>query len=217
MVSHLEATSGSEAVKNLYLKSLRYVSYLSFMLSVGVILYAHDFVALWLTPEFGAAADVMRILAIGSAVFLPQIIGNAVLFGIGKHRYILYVVICEAASKIILALMLIKPYGLLGMAIASSVPQFILYLSLYPYFMARVLGISYMRLTGRVLGAGSVAAAMTVAIGIAMRFLLPPLSWFSFAFNIVVVLVILICVAWFIVEPADKNWLKQRIFSGLVP
>ena len=213
MVSHLEATSGSDAVKNLYLKSLRYVSYLSFMLSVGVILYAHDFVALWLTPEFGAAADVMRILAVGSAVFLPQIIGNAVLFGIGKHRYILYVVTCEAAAKIILALMLIKPYGLLGMAIASAVPQFILYLSLYPYFMARVLNRSYLELLGRCLRPGLLAAIASGASGLGMRYLLPPMSWFSFALNIVVVLVSLICVAWFVVEPEDKAWLRRRIFD----
>jgi O-antigen/teichoic acid export membrane protein len=213
MVSHLEATKGVEAVKKLYLKSLRYVSFLSFMLSAGVILYAHDFVALWLMPEFGAAADVMQVLAVGSAVFLPQIIGNAVLFGIGKHRFILYVVICEAAAKIILAIMLIKPYGLLGMAIASAAPQSILYLTLYPYFMARVLSISYTRLIGRVLGAGLVAAAVTVAIGMGMRILLPPLNWSSFAFNIVVVLAGSILVAWLVVEPEDKDWLRRRMFG----
>ena len=213
MVSHLESTSGVEAVKRLYLKSLRYVSFLSFMLSASVILYAHDFVALWLMPEFGAAADVMQVLAVGSAIFLPQIIGNAVLFGIGKHRYILYVVICEAVAKIILALCLIGPYGLLGMAVASALPQFILYLSLYPYFMSRVLGLSFMRLMSRVLGMGLLAAVVTVVVSTGMRIIWPPLSWLAFAFNVIVVLVCLMLTAWFVIEPGDKDRLRRRIFK----
>ena len=103
------------------------------------------------------------------------------------------------------------------MAIASAAPQFVLYLTLYPYFMAHVLGVSYTRLMGRALGAGLVAATVTIAIGLGIRILLPPLSWFSFAANITVVLVGLVLTAWLVVvEPSDKAWLRRRIFGNSV-
>lgn len=213
MVSHLETTMGPGGVRSLYVKSLRYASYLSFVLCTGVILFAHDFVSLWLPPEFAAAAEVMRILAVGSAVFLPQIIGNSVLFGIGKHRYILYVVICEAVAKIALALMLIKPYGLVGMAIAGAAPQLVFYLTLYPWLMARVLSLTWTGLLWRCLGPGLLAAIVSGAVAFGIRFLLPPESWWMLVVNVGAVLVVSLIVGWRLVEPDDRRWVRSRLRS----
>ncbi len=62
-----EAAGDMAGVIRLYLKSLKYTSFLSFFMSSAVIIYARPFVALWLDPEFDQAAEVMRILAVGSA------------------------------------------------------------------------------------------------------------------------------------------------------
>jgi O-antigen/teichoic acid export membrane protein len=210
-VSHLETTVGVGGVTYLYLRSLRYASYLSFVLCTGVVLFARGFVSLWLAPEFAAAADVMIILAVGSSVFLPQIIGNSVLFGIGKHRYVLYVVICEAIAKIILALLLIGPYGLIGMALAAAVPQLLLYLTLYPWFMARVLNLSCSDLLTRCLGPGLLAVIVSGASGWAMRYLLPPSSWGLLVVDVAVVLVVTLLVGWRLLLPEDRARLLQRV------
>ncbi len=211
MVSHLETSSGLDGVRKLYLKSLRYSSYLSFMLSVGVIIYARNFVGLWLAPEFLGSAEVMQVLAVGSAFFLPQILGNSVLFGIGKHRYILMVVACEAVSKIVLAVILIKPYGLLGMAVASAVPQAILYLTLYPYFMARALNLGYLKQIGHSLRTGVPGGVICLIVGLGIRQLLPPDTWMTFAINLMILFVAAAVPAWLLLESDDRGRVKAFI------
>jgi O-antigen/teichoic acid export membrane protein len=141
-VSHLEARNDLETIRRFYARGIKYCSYLSFFASVGVILYARPFVALWLEPEFAGAAEVMRVLAVSSAFFAPQILGNAVLFGTGNHSHLLRVLVLEAAAKIALSLVLIGPYGMLGMAYAAAIPQFLLYVTLYPVLLARVLKVT---------------------------------------------------------------------------
>jgi len=213
-MSHLETTTGIGGVTDLYLRSLRYASYLSFVLCTGVVLFARGFVSLWLAPEFAAAAEVMMVLAVGSSVFLPQIIGNSVLFGIGKHRYVLYVVAGEAAAKIILALALIEPYGLIGMAVAGAAPQLLLYLTLYPWFMARVLNLSCLGLIGRCLGPGVAAVAVSGVSGLGMRYLLPPESWGTLVCDVAMVLAMSLLVGWRVLLPDDRERVLDLLKKG---
>ncbi|MCK4607496.1 MAG: oligosaccharide flippase family protein [candidate division Zixibacteria bacterium] len=204
-ISHLDATASRSRINEVYFKGLRYTSYLSFLLAVGLIAYARSFVGLWLAPEFAETAVVIIVLAVGAAVFLPQIIGNSVLFGIEKHRYVLYVLAVEAVAKIILALILVGKYGLLGMALASAIPQVVIYLSLFPWLLARQLQISFVRLVWCELKSGLAAVMVAVPISILVRHLLPPDTWAGFAINIAVVVLITGAIGYrFVLRPDDR-------------
>lgn len=204
-ISHVEATGEQERISSIYLRGVKYVAYLSVLLTVGVVIYARSFVALWLPPEFSRAADVMIILAFGSAVFLPQIIGNSVLFGVGQHRYILWTLAWESLIKIVLSLVLIPAYGLIGMAFANTVPQICLYLTLYPVFMGRVLKISPWRILvwkGRSM---ILALCVTLPTALLVRYVLPPASWAALGVNILLVVLAALIPGYFILEPDDRR------------
>ncbi len=174
------------------------------------MIYAQPFVALWLAPEFSEAATAMMILSLGTAIFLPQIIGNSVLFGVEKHQYILLVLIFEVAAKVALAIVLVPQYGIIGMALANSAPQVVLYLTLYPALMARVLNLSYWRLLWRNLSAGIPAAAITLAVGWLMQTLLYPDNWPCFLVNVLAVSTVIVAIGWLIIESDDRERLKVR-------
>lgn len=215
-ISHLEAKGRDEGVVRTYLTGLKYVSYISFFLSVGVIIFARPFVSLWLPAEFAETGEVMVILAVGSAIFLPQIIGNSILFGIEKHRYLFYVLVCEAALKIGLSLVLIPAFGAKGMAVAAAAPQFILYLTLYPHFMSKVLGRSVMEILGTATRPAGLALLTTGAVALTMRALIPPTSWGAFIVDIFLTGLIALAVGWFlVVEPTERGRLYGAIRSRL--
>jgi len=207
-VSQFEAEGNWEAVQRLYLRGLRYTSYLSFFMAVGVILYARPFVALWLAPEFAGAAEVMRILAVSSAFFIPQIIGNAVLFAVDKHGLLLKVLILEAAAKIVLSLILIKPYGIVGMAIAAAAPQLLLYVSVYPIMLARALRISLVTIMLTSLRSGLLAMFVTLPVIVIARHFLPPTNWPWFFANLAIVVIPVLVGAYFVLEPPDRARVK---------
>jgi O-antigen/teichoic acid export membrane protein len=211
-VANLDSRHLTGAVHDTYLKGIRYASFASVFLSAGVILFADPFVRLWLRPEFGETAGIMVILAVGSAAFIPQIIGNAVLFGLEKHRYLLAALGCEATLKLVLSLVLIGPYGAEGMAAATSISQVAASLTVYPYVMSRVIGISIPRLLMTQLRAGLPAALAAVPTALFLMRLMPADNWSSLATDIAVVTVVTALIGiWHILETSDR----QRILEVL--
>jgi O-antigen/teichoic acid export membrane protein len=158
-VSHWQQRNELATVATVYLRGLTYLSYIATLVAVGVLFWANRFVTLWLPAEFVQTATVMRILVIGTAIFAPQILGTSVVFGMSRHASLLRLLVVEATVKLLLAVILIPRYGLIGMALAATIPQGILYLFVYPFMMRPVLHLSTARLF-RSIWSGAVAAAV---------------------------------------------------------
>ena len=208
-VSHLETTADLETVKRLYLRVLKYTAYLSFLTCTTVLLYANEFVALWLPEEFMPAGPVMQILAVSGAFFLPQIMGNSVLLGLGKHSKLLLVLILEVAFKILLAIFLVKEYGLLGMAAATALPQLVIYTTIYPFFLANIMKTKWRLIMKQVLLPGFLAASVTAAAALSVKTFIAPESWSALLFNGAVILLANLYPALKIIEPKDLDKLKN--------
>ncbi|MCH7690950.1 MAG: oligosaccharide flippase family protein [candidate division Zixibacteria bacterium] len=208
-VSHLESTTDLETVRRLYLRVLKYTAYLSFLTCTCVFLYANSFVALWLPEEFMPAGPVMQILAVSGAFFLPQIMGHSVLLGLGKHSKLLLVLILEVAFKILLAIFLVREYGLLGMAVATALPQFLIYTTIYPFFLADIMKTKWHSIMKEVLMPGIIAALVTAAAALPMMTFLEPASWSALLINGAVILLANLYPALKIIEPKDLDKLKN--------
>jgi len=213
-VSHLEAEHSVEQIREIYRKGVKYGSYLSFALAGGVIVFANPFVRIWLAPEFFPSAQVMVILSIGNAFFLPQILGNSILFGIEKHKYILYVVAVESAMKIILALVLTPLYGILGMALANTIPQALLYSTLYPYLMSRVLSLPFAGIASTGLRYGILALVVVVPISFLADRLVEPTGWVTLIGTVLPAAAATVLVGIRIVETEDRNRVKSFLGFG---
>jgi len=212
--SQMAAENNVDGVRRLYLKGIRYASYFSFFAAVGVIIYARPFVDLWLVPQFAASAEVMRILAIGTAVFIPQIVGNAILFGIDRHRYLLRVVIIEAVLKLGLSLMLIGRYGMLGMAWAATIPQALLYATLYPVYIGRALSLEAPLIVMTMLRSAFVGMFVSLPPAILLSYLLPPDSWWTFGANVAIVCGFGLIGAYFVLDAEDRARLRPGKKTG---
>lgn len=210
-VSQMEAAGDMDGVRRLYIKGVRYTSFLAFFMATGVIIYARPFTHLWLAPEFAEAAEVMRVLAVSSAFFIPQIIGNAILFGIDKHRLLLRVLTIEAAIKIILSLILIPTYGMIGMAYAAAIPQLVLYITLYPVLIGRALSMSPATILFTMVRSGLPAMFVTLPVAIIMRVLVAPLGWGSLAANVGAVCIPAIIAGWFVMTTEDRASVRRRL------
>lgn len=208
-VSHKEAQGDLDPVREVYLKAVRYIAFLSFALAAGVIVYAQAFVDLWLPTGFSEAAPVMQILAIGTAFLLPQIIGHAILFGIERHRLLFIVLIIESALKLGLSIVLIPRYGLLGMAAAAAVPQFLLYATLYPYLVGRTLGLPFTRILRLTLTSAAVALLIAGPASWFAHWAIVPITWTHFFIGVAIVTAAVLGGAWLIAEPEDRDKIRS--------
>lgn len=208
-ISHLESTESLDRLKVIYLKGIKYVAFIVTIFSTGCLFYARDFVRLWLEPAFAPAGDVMMVLAVPAIVFLPQIIGNSILFGIEKHKQLLYVLIAEAALKVILCIALVDEFGLMGIAYGSAIPQLALYGFVYPQVMKRTIGVPVSRTYAQLMKSAVYAAALTAPTCFALQSVLPPDNWLNFFVAMLIVLAVNAPFAFRLLEADDRVRLRE--------
>ncbi len=203
--ARLQSDQNGSGIAQLYTRGLRYGSFFAFSVASGTLLYAEPFVRLWLPETFSATASVMRILALGHAFFIPQIVGNAILVGTNRHAVLARLLVVELTLKIVLAVVLIPTYGLIGMAYAAAIPQMAIYGLAYPLAISRVLNLDLIATVWSGLIPGGVALATMALAGGVMRMVVPPTSWLSFTGNISVCLLAALATGWFLVDARDRE------------
>jgi O-antigen/teichoic acid export membrane protein len=87
-----------------------------------IVLLGRMFILRWMGPQFEQSYPVLVVLML-AMVF--EVIGNGsdnMLFALNKHRYLAFASVAEAAVNFVLSVLLIGPYGLVGVAVGTAVP-----------------------------------------------------------------------------------------------
>jgi O-antigen/teichoic acid export membrane protein len=214
-VAHARASADIERAKAQYLRLFAYASYGGFAVMSLVTIFAVPLVMLWLPSGFVDTAKAMIVLSIGSAVFIPHILSNSMLFAVNQHRLLLYTVTGEALLKILLAMALIRPMGAVGVALANAIPQVLVYTAVYPFLVGRALQMSPVTLLSGQLRSALVATGCTIVPGYILTRLFIIDSWPSLVGCLAAVG---ICAAggfWAVLSPVDRvGWRKIFARSG---
>jgi O-antigen/teichoic acid export membrane protein len=94
-------------------------------LTVCLIGFARPLIARWMGPGFDAAVLPLYVLAITGVVLIGHAPLGNILLGTGRHRLVAFVALAEAVANLVLSVILVRRFGLLGVAIGTAVPIFI--------------------------------------------------------------------------------------------
>ena len=180
IISHYEALGKSENVTQIYTMGTKYLYFLAFVLAGGTMVYADDFIRLWMGPGYEQSAVILKILIIPAAFYLPQSVANSVLFGTGQHRKLLYMVIIEGVLNVGLSIILINRYGLSGIAWGAAASQLFVCLLLIPPVMKSVLNIRMVAFYRLLLVSVIPAFLVSGLLAYLLRQILAPANWFLF-------------------------------------
>ena len=110
-----------------------------------VIGIGHPFIVRWLGPEHGSSHQIASVLAFGfmTELFLMPLTNS--LFAAAKHRSLAIANVTEAIANIALSIVLGRMYGLLGIALGTSIPLLVVQLLWVAPYGCRSLGISVRR------------------------------------------------------------------------
>ncbi len=210
-VSHAQGASELERARSQYLRLFAFTSYAGFALMSIVTIFARPFVHLWLPVGFEGTGQAMIILAIGSAVFIPHILSNSMLFALNHHRYLLATVIAEALLKLILAAALVGRYGTTGIALANAIPQILLYLTVFPFLVGRSINLSPIHLLGRQLRSAAFASLFTLPAALAARAIIPGDTWPGLVTDVAMVSLFAIAGLWFSLSAGERRTLWSSL------
>jgi O-antigen/teichoic acid export membrane protein len=87
-----------------------------------VVVLAQPLVRAWVGPKMLGAAPVMQILAITVAIRVGNATATTLLKGAGRVRYLALANISAGVVNVILSVLLVKPLGLIGVALGTLIP-----------------------------------------------------------------------------------------------
>jgi O-antigen/teichoic acid export membrane protein len=88
----------------------------------SLCLLAHPLVFAWVGAEFAASVRITQLLAIIVAIRVGNATATTVLKGAGRHRLLAACNLAAAGSNLLLSVLLVRPLGLVGVALGTLIP-----------------------------------------------------------------------------------------------
>jgi O-antigen/teichoic acid export membrane protein len=125
-VSAFEARGETGAIRDVFINSTRYVLWFILPVQAGLHLLGKPFLALWMGPEYvDWSYPTLTILALPLSLLMSQSVSGRVLYGLGRLRWFTLVVVSEALANLLLSLVLVRPFGIEGVAWGTTIPNII--------------------------------------------------------------------------------------------
>ncbi|MBI1737752.1 MAG: polysaccharide biosynthesis C-terminal domain-containing protein [Acidobacteria bacterium] len=142
LASSLEARGAHEELTRMLLSRARFASLLMLPIGITFLLRGKSFIGLWMGASYAEPSGlVLQILTVYLLVSSGNLISNATMLGISKHKAVAPVALSEAACKLSLSVALIRPYGIYGVAWGTTIPSVIVSFFFWPWYVRRTLGI----------------------------------------------------------------------------
>jgi O-antigen/teichoic acid export membrane protein len=138
-----DASQQKQRLQQIMLQGTRLSLVMVVPIAAALILLADPLIHAWLGPKkapaMAGAIPVIQILAIAVAIRVGNATGNTVLKGAGEHRMLAFVNLGTGVANLVLSVLLIKSYGLVGVAVGTLIPiAFTAFFILYPASCRRV-------------------------------------------------------------------------------
>ncbi|MBT5073203.1 MAG: polysaccharide biosynthesis protein [Kordiimonadaceae bacterium] len=102
-----------------------------------MLLIAEPLIIVWVGAEYSAAFIPLAILAATTPLGIGQNSAIQVFYAMSKHRYYAYLNITEAAFNLAISLLLVKEYGIVGVALGTAIPFVISKLIFVPHLICK--------------------------------------------------------------------------------
>jgi len=117
--SQLHSLNQRETLNSTYLTSTKYICSFMFPLLIGIGLLGKPFLARWMGAEYAdKGAAILYLLSAANLVFLMNPLFNQLLTGINKVELLVKIRVLSTVILVISILLLIKPFGTIGVAVA---------------------------------------------------------------------------------------------------
>lgn len=175
-----------EQIRRRFADGLRLASLLTGLVAGGLVAFAQPFLALWVGDRFVAGAWTARsdvVMLILLAAQFPRILQSVswqLLLGTRRVSFLMWLNVAEAAANLAGSLILVRYFGLAGVALGTLLPSLVAHVVLMPRYIMRTYQISASEYAWYAPRAGYLSALVTALTGLALTHWLPPATWAHF-------------------------------------
>jgi O-antigen/teichoic acid export membrane protein len=143
--SRLEAQKDFSKLRQLILNSSQTAFMLLIPLAAFLIIFGRNLLSLWVGSRYTSAYPLLVLLALGLGAAATQCCMQSMLFGIERHKALIWYRLGEGLSVIIIGSIALKVWGLIGFASVIAVTLLTTSLLLVPRHLCKILGLSLRR------------------------------------------------------------------------
>lgn len=140
--SQYEGRGDYDSIRKTFLNATRVSVILSVFVGASIIYYGRVFIQRWMGPGFESSYYVALILCVPSIIALMQRPSIGLLYGISKHQYFAISTVCEGVLNLILSIILVRFYGIYGVALGTAIETMIFKLFIQPVYTCHVIKLS---------------------------------------------------------------------------
>lgn len=140
--SQYEGRSDYDAIRSRFLQVTKISVVASIFIGMSIIFYGKVFIQRWMGSGFESSYTVVVILCIPYIIALMQNPSISLLYGISKHHFYAISNTIEAVLNLTLSIILVKYFGIYGVALGTAIGMIIFKLLIQPVFVCRAIKLS---------------------------------------------------------------------------
>jgi len=140
--SQFEGKGDFESIKKWFIGGTKISVILSFALGSSIIFYGGFFIERWMGGSYRNSYYILVILCVGIIIALMQTPSIGLLYGISKHKYYAVSNSIEGILNLLLSIVLVRYYGIYGVALGTMIPMIMFKLIIQPIFICRAINLS---------------------------------------------------------------------------
>ena len=144
LTSELQARGEEEKISDVLMRGTKMALIIALPISIVLLTMGKRFISLWMGKEYGpVSGDVLIVLTIAHLFSVAQYTTQDILQGLNKHQVCAICRCVEAVANLILSIVLIRSWGIVGVAVGTAIPHLATALFAYPYFISRVVKVDF--------------------------------------------------------------------------
>jgi len=219
----LHAKEDDARARQLYFAGTRIASIVSGLLAGGLVAFGRPFLMRWIGDWTVQGVWYNRsdtVLYIALAAMLPRLIHGAshqYLYGSNRHAFLSRLTVAEGIANLTISLILVRPFGLAGVALGTAIPSIVAQGWILPRHVAHWMDMSAWRLFVEGQLRGLLGGVVIVIVGLLVRTVMPVNTWPNFFAAVALTLMIAAPVMWLVALSPDDRTLARTLIGRFVP
>jgi O-antigen/teichoic acid export membrane protein len=150
--SSLEGKGDFQQIRDKFLFTSKLNTVISIFIGGSILIFGKAFILTWMGDQYLDSCYVLLVLTVGLIFNTIQLTPATLLYGISKHKVYSILMVAEGLIHLALSLLLVRRYGILGVAVGSAIPMLINSVVIIPVYANRVIGLrlwEYARVVGK--------------------------------------------------------------------
>jgi O-antigen/teichoic acid export membrane protein len=211
VMSELDGQGRHGELQSFFLQATKLTTAFTLLIGSILVLDSRLLLRVWVGEEFDAAYILVLILLVGYVLELAQRPSIVALISLGRHRALGSWTLGEGVANLILSVYLGYKYGLVGVALGTTIPLLVVKLTLQPWYTLRMLGLSARAYIQHSLARPIMVCALFLVCAYALLRMFPPSGIFGLVGALTVQVMLFGLLTWVLgLSAYERSLLWQR-------